>query len=405
MKDAAMTNAQGTPDECWALKGSNQTTVRAYNERLVLHLIRRQGALSKADATRATGLSANATSTIFRALEQDGLLSRGDPTRGRIGQPSVPLHLNPDGRFYIGLKIGRRSFDIVVIDFVGTVRARRSASHAYPTPDTTRAFIETQLPALLGAAGLHRDNISGSGIAMPTGLWEWLDDFDAAPDEMDAWQDFTAQRDLKDLLPGPIIVENDGTAACRAEWAFGQQIDRPDSIYFFIGTFIGGGIVLNGSVFRGCHGNSGGFGPVRVPDEPGGTRLIDHASLTALYKMCETADQSLDVAMIENADWESLEPVLSHWIARASRSLAHAIVSAAAVVDFETVIIDGCFPEGVRTRLRDEVEVQLGSLDLQGIIRPPIIVGSFGGVARAVGAAAGHITSRYMVDNPLAPLG
>ncbi|MFN3664187.1 ROK family protein [Yoonia sp.] len=371
----------------------------------MLHLIRRRGAMSKAEATRATGLSANATSTIFRALEKDGLLARGDPTRGRIGQPSVPLHLNPDGRYYIGLKIGRRSFDIVVIDFTGAVRARRSASHAYPTPAGTRVFLETHIPALLRVAGLQIADISGSGIAMPTGLWEWLDDFEAAPDEMEAWREFTAQTDLKDLLPGPIIVENDGTAACRAEWAFSAQIDRPDSIYFFIGTFIGGGIVLNGSVFRGCHGNSGGFGPVRVPDEPGGTRLIDHASLTAFYKMCENAGHSYDLAIIENADARDLEPVLSQWIARASRSLAHAIVSAAAVIDFETVIVDGCFPEDVRSRLRDEVDVQLGSLDLQGIIKPQIIPGSFGGMARAVGAAAGHITSRYMVDNPLAPLG
>lgn len=400
-----MTDAQDIPSEDWALKGSNQTTVRAYNERLVLHLIRRRGALSKAEATRATGLSANATSTIFRALEQDGLLVRGDPTRGRIGQPSVPLHLNPNGQFYIGLKIGRQSFDMVVIDFTGAVRARRSAEHAYPTPASTRAFLTTHLRAMLDSISLDRSRISGSGIALPTGLWEWLDDFKAAPDEMDEWRDFTAQSDLQDLLPGPIIVENDGTAACRAEWAFGTQIDRPDSIYFFIGTFIGGGIVLNGSVFRGCHGNAGGFGPVRVPDEPGGTRLIDHASLSALYKMCETAGRPHNVAMIEKADWGGLEPVLSQWIARASRSLAHAIVSAAAVVDFETVVIDGYFPEDIRIRLRQNVDVQLGSLDLQGITRPQIIAGSFGGVARAIGAAAGHITSRYMVDNPLAPLG
>lgn len=75
---------------------------------------------------------------------------------------------------------------------------------------------------------------------MPTGLWEWLDDYDAVRSEMDAWRDFNAQQDLADLLPGPILVENDGTAACWAEWAFGDQSEKPDSIYFFIGTFVGG---------------------------------------------------------------------------------------------------------------------------------------------------------------------
>ncbi|MFN4130333.1 MAG: winged helix-turn-helix transcriptional regulator, partial [Paracoccaceae bacterium] len=153
------------------MKGSNQTTVRDHNERLVLHLIRRNGALTKAEATRKTGLSPNAVSTIFNALEQENLLIRGDALRGRIGQPSVPLRLNPDARFYIGLKIGRRSYDIVVVDFCGAVRARRTRGHDYPTPVSARAFIKAEMPALLKSARIKRTQISGSGIAMPTGLW------------------------------------------------------------------------------------------------------------------------------------------------------------------------------------------------------------------------------------------
>lgn len=391
--------------EPWARKGTNQTTVRDFNERLILHLIRRQGALSKADATRATGLSPNAVSTIFRALEQDGLLARGEATRGRIGQPSVPLHLNPDGRFYIGLKIGRRSFDMVLSDFCGKVRAQRTAFHRYPTPTSTSLFIEQSLPKLLTAADLTEADVSGSGIAMPTGLWEWLDDYDAVRSEMDAWRNFKAPQDLADLLPGPILVENDGTAACWAEWAFGDQSEKPDSIYFFIGTFVGGGIVLNGRVFRGCHGNAGGFGPVRVPDQPGGSRLIDHASLTVLERMLEAAGRLTDLAELPTENWSSLEPVLSDWIKRVSIGLAHAIISSAAVIDFENVILDGPFPASLRTRLCEEVDAQLNKMDLQGIMRPSIASGSFGSVARALGATAAHISQRYMVDNPLAPLG
>lgn len=381
--------------------GSNQTTVRDHNERLVLHLIRRHGALTKAEATRETGLSPNAVSMIFKALEQDNLLLRDDPLRGRIGQPSVPLRLNPDAHFYIGLKIGRRSFDMVVIDFCGGVRARRTRAHRYPTPISARNFVKTELPHLLRSAHVKRAQISGSGIAMPTGLWEWLDDFDASPGDMEAWRDFKPERDLGDVLPGPILVENDGTAACRSEWTFGQEAGRRHSIYFFLGTFVGGGIVLNGSVFRGCYGNSGGFGPLRIPDEPGGTRLIDHASLMTLERMLAANGKPVDATTFLDGQWTELEPVLTQWIARAGRSLAHAIVSTAAVIDFEAVILDGPFPDDIRTRLRREIEKQLDRLDLQGIMRPQTFSGSFGGVARAIGAAAGHIASRYMIDGPI----
>lgn len=388
-----------------SMTGSNQTKVRDHNERLVLHLIRKNGTLTKAEATRAIQLSPNAVSMIFKSLEKDNLLLRGDPLRGRIGQPSVPLRLNPDARYYIGLKIGRRSFELVVVDFCGAVRAHRARAHAYPTPVSVRAFIKAEMPALLRSAGVKRSQISGSGIAMPTGLWLWVDEFDASAQDMQAWRNFDAQADLPDVLPGPILVENDATAACRAEWTFGKLADRPDSIYFFVGTFIGGGIVLNGSVFTGCHGNAGGFGPIRVPDQPGGNRLIDHASLMALNRMLDASGQHVDPTMFPEGDWNTLEPVLTRWISRASLSLAHAIISTAAVIDFAHVVIDGPFPETVRTRLCKEVDRQLDNLDLQGIFRPEILCGSFGGTARALGAAAKHISVRYMIENPLAPLG
>lgn len=385
-----------------AMKGSNQVTVRDHNERLVLHLIRRHGTLTKADATRETGLSPNAISMIFKALEEDALLLRDAPLRGRIGQPSVPLRLNPDAHYYIGLKIGRRSFDMVVIDFCGAVRARRSAAIDYPTPVRTRTFIKAGLSGLLKSARLRRAQIAGTGIAMPTALWEWLDDFEGAPQEMEAWRYFAADQELGDVLPGPILVENDATAACRAEWTFGAQPDRPDSVYFFVGTFIGGGIVLNGSVFKGCFGNAGGFGPLRIPDEPGGTRLIDHASLMTLERMLAANGRPDAGSIFLDADWCAFEPVLTDWIARAGRSLARAIVSTAAVIDFEHVIIDGAFPDPIRTRLCDAVERHFDKLDTQGISRPVIRAGSLGSVARPIGAAALHITSRHMIERAMA---
>ena len=50
----------------------------------------------------------------MRQLETDGLLLRGEPIRGKVGQPSVPMRLNPDGAYFFGLKVGRRSTELVL---------------------------------------------------------------------------------------------------------------------------------------------------------------------------------------------------------------------------------------------------------------------------------------------------
>src|ERR1700745_679035 len=88
--------------------GANQAGVRLYNERLLLSLVRRFGPVSKIEVARLTGLSVQSTSAIMNRLQAEGLLKREAPLRGRVGQPTIPLSIDPEGAYSLGLKIGRR---------------------------------------------------------------------------------------------------------------------------------------------------------------------------------------------------------------------------------------------------------------------------------------------------------
>jgi len=381
------------------LKGSNLTTVRGVNERLILHLIREQGELTKADTTRLTGLSPNAISVIFRALEEDNLLLRGKPIRGRIGQPSVPMRLNPDARYYIGFKIGRRTFELALVNFTGTILAEVKNTHKYPTPENTLNFVLNSLPTLLFEAGKSKDQISALNVAMPFELWNWSADFDAPKQEMAAWRDFELKSELAQRTQWPVTVQNDGNAACRSELIFGPSVEARDFIYFFVGAFIGGGIVLNGAVFPGRRGNAGGFGPMRVPVSSGADRLVDHASLVVLEHLVAKRDPVLAASLYEEGfDWHLVEPELGVWLTRAGCSLAYAIISALAVIDFEAVMVDGGFPSGICKRLVREVQTHLAALDMQGVVCPDIKVGHFNYRAGVMGAAAYQISTEFMID-------
>ena len=381
------------------LKGSNLTTVRGINERLILHLIREQGELTKADTTRLTGLSPNAISVIFRALEDDNLLLRGEPIRGRIGQPSVPMRLNPDARYYIGFKIGRRTFELALVNFTGTILAEVKDTHKYPTPANTLDFVANALPTLLFRAGKNKEQISALNVAMPFELWSWSADFDAPENEMAAWRDFELKSELAQRTQWPVTVQNDGNAACRSELIFGPPVEARDFIYFFVGAFIGGGIVLNGGVFPGRRGNAGGFGPMRVPDSAGADRLVDHASLVVLEHLVAKRDQGLAAGLYEEGfDWDLVEPELGVWLTRAGHSLAYAIISALAVIEFEAVVVDGGFPAAITQRLVREIHTHLESLDKQGVVLPDIKTGHFNYRAGVLGAAAFQISTEFMID-------
>lgn len=398
----AMRNEADTGDFALAVgaRGSNQAAVRAYNERLVLSLVRQYGSMAKADIARSTGLSAQTVSVIMRALEIDGLLLRGEPVRGKVGQPSVPMSLNPDGVYSIGLKIGRRSADLILMDFVGTQKGHLHLTYPFPMPKSILEFVKAGTATL--AAKLSdkaRKQIAGIGIASPFELWNWADEVGAPQGEMDAWRGFDMQEEIAAISPYPVFLQNDATSACGAELVFGAGPRYPDFIYFFIGSFIGGGVVLNSSLYSGRTGNAGAIGSMPVPDGTGGSRqLIDAASIFVLENMLR--ENGIDPSPLWYApeDWIDFGKPLTDWIELTAKALAHAIVASASVLDFGAAIIDGGFPAWVRTRVVTATKLAANKLDLQGIKLPDIIAGEVGDQARSLGGASLPLFSRYLLD-------
>lgn len=385
---------EGTP------RGSNQSGMRDHNERLVLSLVRQHGALAKSDIARMTGLSAQTVSVIMRALESDGLLLRGDPVRGRVGQPSVPMRLAADGALFLGLKVGRRSADLMLVDFCGQVRATQRRIYGYPTPDAVTGFVAEALPALLaGLTADLRDRVVGMGVAIPFQLWNWVSIIGAPQAEMDAWRHRDIGAELAALTGMPVHVQNDATSACGAELVFGTG-DRPkDFLYFYFGTIIGGGLVMNGQLFLGRTGNAAGLGPMPVPGPDGSSqRLIDVASLSVLADAMDAAGVPSDHLWQQHDHWQVPEELLEAWIDSAARGLAYATLAASALLELEAVLIDGWMPPDVRARLVARTHEALHRLDLAGIAPPVIREGTVGADARALGAAGIPLSQRYLLD-------
>ena len=400
MRQQAETMPDRPLPEASGFRGSNQSGMRAHNERLVLSILRQQGALAKSDLARITGLSVQTVSVIMRALEQDGLLLRGEPIRGRIGQPSVPMSLDAEGAFFLGLKIGRRSADLMLVDFLGRVRSSRRRIYRYPTPAAVVAFAREALPAVTDALPpSQRDRIGGMGIAMPFQLWNWVRYIGAPQSEMDAWRNHDIATEIAGIAGMPVHIQNDATAACGAELVFGTGEKPKDFLYFYFGTFIGGGLVLNGQLFTGRTGNAGGVGPLPVPGPDGRLqRLFDVASMSRLAQMMEDAGESSDHLWEQHLEWRVSPRLLDDWVQHAAEGLAYATLSAAALVELEAVMIDGWMPARIRAELTRRTVAALNRIDLSGVEPPQVREGTVGAEARALGAAAIPLAQRYLID-------
>lgn len=382
-------------------RGTNQSRMRGSNERLVLSLLRSEGPMPKAEIARITGLSAQTVSVIMRALEADGLLIRGKPIRGKVGQPSIPMKLSPEGAFFFGLKIGRRSIDVVLTDFLVQQRDRRIHVHSHPDPENTLAFAKASVEEMIAAMDPgDRDRIGGLGIAMPYFMWNWADIIGVPNSEMAGWRTIDIVAELQEHFGFPVYVENDASTACLAELTLGQHNADADFLYFYVGFFIGGGICLNGALYTGPDGNAAALGPLPVPKPDGQMgELIDVASLSQLERAFR--DRGNDTGdMWTSTDLWPHDPVaVDQWVAEAAKSMAHAINVACSVINFETVLIDGWMNAELRSTLSARIRDELASLKFVGLNRPDVMEGSVGPDARTFGAACLPLSRRYLLED------
>lgn len=386
-------------------RGTNQTGVRLYNERLVLSLIRRHKSLPKADLARLTGLSPQTVSIITNQLSDDGLLLKGEAQRGRVGQPSVPWSLNPEGAFSFGLKIGRRSVDLYLIDFVGEVRRLLHETYAYPTPHGILDFAER------GMRELQQDlppewiaRIAGVGIASPYEMWTWPEEIGAPRKDIDAWRTVDVRAEVARLCSWPVYFSNDITAACAAELMFGNGAAYIDYLYVYIGSFIGGGLVLDGHLFPGRTRNAGALGSMPaywLANAASGRQmqLMNVASIYVLERKLVEEGRSAEILWKSPDDWgDDLGRVLDEWIEEVALGVANAIVASIAVIDVETVVIDGAFPPDVRTRITRRTRERLGEVNQQGLSPFTLVEGTLGNAARAMGGAAVPLLANFTQD-------
>lgn len=381
-------------------RGTNQSGMRDANERLVLSLLRREPGRSKSEIARLTALSLQTVSVIMRGLEEDGLLRRLEPKRGKIGQPSVPMALDPEGAFSFGVKIGRRSAELVLIDFLGNPRGMLRRAYRYPEPTETVKFVSEGVAELRSSLSPEQDKrITGLGIAMPFELWSWADAAGAPREVMEAWRHRQIREDIQAALPFPVYVENDATAACGAELVFGNRDgigEIGDFIYFYLGAFAGGGIVLNNSLYAGRSGNAGALGSMPVPSRDGPRQLIDVASLAALEALLISQGHDGSRLWSNPDDWDDIGSSVDTWMEQAASALAYAIAAASSVIDFEAAVIDGWMPPFERGRLVGAVRSALSRIDAEGLELPAVFEGTVGSNARALGAASLPLADRFL---------
>lgn len=379
-------------------QGRNSVQLRRFNERLLLQTLRRAGQASKADLARKTKLTNTAIGSIVQTLIDGELIEFGGRrTEGR-GQPSTLLRLNPKGAFGIGVRLDRDCIETALVDFGGTILARRVHDQMLPSPDEALALVRADIDAVLEVLSAdERQRLAGIGVAQPFNLGAWLDKLSLKAPDFRPWDEVDFAFELGEATGLTVFSENDGNAAAIAELFYGHGSEYDDFVYLFLGPVIGCGIALDGDCLRGVTGNAGDIALMPVPPstlasapKPKGKwdLLLSRASLNSLARHLRHAGEAVNTHAELQRFVKAHHPAVEEWVDDCVDALAPALRGALCMLDVPTVVVDSDVDTALLQLIMKRLGRALEESTPEAREAPELVRGSFGSDAGAIGAAS-----------------
>jgi glucokinase len=156
----------------------------------------------------------------------------------------------------VGIDIGGTKLLAVVLDADGVIVREQLA----PSPiefDAVVAAIAQEINALVDTTGAGAAGLGIAGMVDRNGVVAY------APN-MPGLRRAPVRAAVEERITVPLAVDNDANVAALGEARYGSAAGRRDVLLVTLGTGIGGGLVLDGDLYRGAHGYAGEIGHFMV---------------------------------------------------------------------------------------------------------------------------------------------
>ena len=246
---------------------ADQALVRELNLSLVLRMIHNEAPVSRAQIAKATGLNKSTVSSLVESLLERRLVYETGFNSAGTGRPARLLEINPQAGGIIGVELGVDFAAIVLTDFTGNFLWSRLISvNPTDTQEKTLAQILALTDEAIDACKDQNLHLLGLGLSVPGTVDLENEVLVFAPNLQ--WRNVPLKKLFSEHTELNIYLENDANAAAVAEHLFGSAQRCEDFIFVVASTGIGGGLFLNGNLYRGKDGYAGEIGHSPIVTEP-----------------------------------------------------------------------------------------------------------------------------------------
>lgn len=355
---------------------------RNASQRQLVHLIRRHGPVSRAELVGLSELGSASITNLTRDLISDGLVTEAGKQRGGKGQPAINLVLNPEAAFTVGVAPSLDSVAVAVLDFSGRPRGQHILRNSFSTFDSAIEAVQECVNVITVENGIPPAKIMEVGLALPATFGAVHNNLRPSL-SINAWGETDFADKLSAAFNRPVTVENDASAATIAEMLLGNPSGYRSFVYLYLGNGIGGGVSIDGRIWRGANGNAAEFG-VFFPR--GSMRpSVDH------LRNFLSGHGSVPGSLSDIAALYADQPALFlPWITRSRRAVCEILQTAVACFDPEGIVVGGTMPSTIlQTLVTGYQDQKTKNVDMSRLIMPPVLVSNQSGeIAPAIGAAS-----------------
>ncbi|MDX8448184.1 ROK family transcriptional regulator [Mesorhizobium captivum] len=383
---------------------SSPRRIRQSNAVATLNALHRFGPLSRAELARHMGVNRSSAGNIVLELVEAGLVrevpeneAANSAAQPRAGRPGILVELVPDAVFFVGIEIGVEHITCVEIDLAGKIvrsSTRRFEGRNSGPEEAVRTAID-QAFSEIGKDDLTR--CQGLGITVP-GQMDRNGFIHVAP--ILGWRNLDLPALTRTFLPAevPVSAENDANA-------FGigttySQHEAANGVTFFmvIETGVGGGIVIDGKLFRGGNGLAGEVGHLKTRNSE--YRNLEQAfgrdRILSSYRQFDP-DADLDAFL---SDVRDRVPEAVQFAEEWSSLLAFAVVQISRLIDPNRIVLGGSVAE-LYPLVAARVDAHIRDLQAATFPIPEIIFDENAAYGSAFGAACMMHQRFVSLDNQL----
>lgn len=308
-----------------------------------------RGPVSRVDVARHTGLSSAAVTKAAKPFIDAGYLrelAAGVRREAGAGRPASPLAIRPDREFFVGVKVTNEELIGVVCDLQAQVRA--SGRHALSAHDVRHvvAGIAELVSRLLASSEAYRRRTHCVGVAVSGDVDRSSGIVRYSP--FLRWHDVPLADRIASATGLTVTLENDVKALTVAEHWFGDGLGADSFALVTVGTGIGCGLFVNGSLVAGAHGVAGELGHLPVASGQtvchcGGSGCLESvASTYAILSAARMATEEPELSMAEAVDRaRGGEDRLRRVFARAGHAIGLGLASVANLTGPERIVVSG----------------------------------------------------------------